>query len=189
MAPSFFQNKTRSVDTARWALDPRYGNFITHWEVWGDFQVTAQMLQLVGDLELTWQYLLSEFHSEKVMVQLNSSFHYRPQWQPIWLCHHIALIAILLARLINSNQPPLLPVYFIKDNWKSFFRSPLCPPSLLCWPLWRCEWSCECHCELDTEWWRQCWFLPHQHYHQCSPDSIWRTSEHHHYQCHTTWTY
>ena len=46
----------------------------------------------------------------------------------------------------------------------------------------------ECHCELDTEWRRQCWFLPHQHYNQCSPDSIWGTSEHHHWQCHTVWT-
>ena len=69
-----------------------------------------------------------------------------------------------------------------------FLRSSLCPYPLLCWPHWRCQWSCECHCELDTEWWRQCWFLPHRHYHQCSTDPLWRTSEYHHCQCHTAST-
>ena len=67
-------------------------------------------------------------------------------------------------------------------------RSPVCPHPLLCQPLWRHKWSCESYRELDTEWWRQCWFLPHQHYQQCSPDSIWRTSKHHHCQYHTVWT-
>ena len=74
--------------------------------------------------------------------------------------------------------------------WAIFFhsfRSPLCPYPLLCWTLWRCQWCCECNSELDTEWWRQCWFLPHQHYHQRSPDPIWGASEHHHCQCHTDW--
>ena len=73
-----------------------------------------------------------------------------------------------------------MPVYFS--------RSPLYPHPLLCWPLWRCQWNCEYHCELDIEWWRQCWFLPHQHHDKCSPDPIWGTSEHHQWQCHTTWT-
>ena len=72
-------------------------------------------------------------------------------------------------------------------TFSSLFRPPLCLHPLLCWPLWRCQWSCECQCELDTEWWRQCWFLPHQHYHQRSPDPIWGTSEHYHCQCRTNW--
>ena len=68
-----------------------------------------------------------------------------------------------------------------------FFRSSFRPHPLLCWHLWRCQWWCECHCKLDTEWWGQCWFLPHQHHHQRSPDPIWRTSEYH-WQCHTAST-
>ena len=69
-----------------------------------------------------------------------------------------------------------------------FSRSPLSSYPLLCWPFWRYQWSYKCHCELDTKWQRQCRLLPHFHYHQCSPDPIWGTSEHHQCQCHTTWT-
>ena len=65
------------------------------------------------------------------------------------------------------------------------FRPPISALPLLCWPLWRCQWSCECCHELDTQWWRQWWFLSYQHYHQCSSDPIWWTSEHHHCQYHT----
>ena len=65
------------------------------------------------------------------------------------------------------------------------FRPPISTLPLLCWPLWRCQWSCERYHELDTQWWRQCWFLPPQHYHHCSSNPIWWTSEHHHCQYHT----
>ena len=61
-------------------------------------------------------------------------------------------------------------------------RSPVSPCPLLCLPLWG---NCECHCVLDTEWWRQSWFLPHQ---QDYPTSIWRTSEHRYCQCYTIQT-
>ena len=71
--------------------------------------------------------------------------------------------------------------------WGTFFRSTLCILPLLCWPIGRCQWNCGCHCELDSKWWRHCWFLPHQHYHQCSPDSIWGAPEYHQCQCHTVW--
>ena len=53
-----------------------------------------------------------------------------------------------------------------------FLRTPLCPHSVVCWPLWRYQWNCGGHCELDTEWWRQSWFLPHWHHHQWSWSSI-----------------
>ena len=46
MAPLLVRNETRSVDTARWALDHPLWHFITHWVVWGDFQVAAQLLHL-----------------------------------------------------------------------------------------------------------------------------------------------
>jgi len=71
----------------------------------------------------------------------------------------------------------------------SFSRSPLSPRSLLCWPLWGCLWNLAgCHCVLDTEWWRQCWFLPHEHCYQWSPTPIWRTSENQQCQCYTVQT-
>jgi len=69
-----------------------------------------------------------------------------------------------------------------------FSRSPLSPWPLLCWTLWECLWNCECHCVLDTEWWRQCWFLSHQHCYQWSPTPIWRTSENQWCQCYTVRT-
>jgi len=46
-------------------------------------------------------------------------------------------------------------------------RSPCCHNL---WP-W-CWWKQQCFCKLDTEWWKQCWFLSHQHYLKCSQDPI-----------------
>ena len=68
------------------------------------------------------------------------------------------------------------------------FRFAPIPHHLLCWPLWRYQWNYECHCEMDTKWWRQCWYLPHENYHQRFPDPVWRTSEHHRCQFQTIQT-
>ena len=66
---------------------------------------------IAGNLELTWRCPLSDFHSEQAKAPLCKSithFHYGPQWQPVRLHHHIALITISRASLITSFQPPLV---------------------------------------------------------------------------------
>ena len=64
----------------------------------------------MGDLELTWQYPLSEFHSKQARVLLWKSISYFAMGlngSPYGYVILAALIAILCASIITSFQPPL----------------------------------------------------------------------------------
>ena len=59
------------------------------------------------DLELTCSIHWASFVPNKWVCR---NVKYGPEWQPVWLYHHIALITIWHTSLIASNQPPLPPL-------------------------------------------------------------------------------
>ena len=86
------RNKTRSVDTVRWALDRPLWHFMT---------LKCLAYKEAVDLELTWQHPLSEFRPKQTRAVCVNRFHLS-----LWACMGACMITSFThVGIISTTRP------------------------------------------------------------------------------------